>query len=302
MRYHHGWADEQFHLGTFDAGKRIRPLSCLLACQAAGGDWRTALPAAAAVELVHNFSLVHDDIEDHSDERRHRPTVWKLWGEAQAINVGDGLFIVAHQALARLSDRGVAPMKVLTAIAAFDQACLELCQGQFLDLSFESHPLVTVDEYLTMIGGKTAALFALSTRLGAMIATDDEPTIEHYRAFGEKLGLAFQIADDILGIWGDAAITGKSASDDILSKKKTLPVIYAFQQGLAELYRKPTLTEADVPAVLAVLDRCGARDYTQRLAEAYHRAALAELDATGHRNDAVELLRTLAASLVSRAA
>ncbi|MBC7234108.1 MAG: polyprenyl synthetase family protein [Chloroflexi bacterium] len=303
MAYHLGWLDEHFQPLQGSTGKRIRPLLCLLACEAAGGDWHNALPAAAAVELVHNFSLIHDDIEDNSTTRRGRTTLWALWGLAQGINVGDAMYTLAHQALTRLRDRGTEPPLILAAVEILDKACLELCHGQYLDLAYESHLEVTEEAYLQMIGGKTAALLAASTQLGALIAEAGEQT-EHYRLFGWYLGLAFQMVDDILGIWGDPATTGKSAADDIRNRKITLPILFALRsevgEALAALYRQETLSDADIQRAVALLDRAGARDYVQERAAFYEARALAALDAARAREPVASALRDLATSLTSR--
>jgi len=306
MRYALGWADAQFQPTQADVGKRWRPALCLLACAAAGdGHYHRALPAAAALELVHNFSLIHDDIEDGSLERRHRPTVWYLWGIPQGVNTGDGLLMLAHQALARLADAGVEAATIVAVTRVLDQACLELCQGQFLDLSYEGRLDVTVDDYLAMIGGKSAALIAAAAQMGVMLAAATPAIVEHYRRFGQRLGLAFQIADDVLGIWGDPAVTGKPAADDLARRKKSLPVVYALGQPggprLAALYRQEVLSPGDVQQALALLDEAGARAYAQGMAARYRDEALGELAATGIHNEAQEQLITLAHFAVERA-
>ncbi len=237
--YHLGWTDTQFNAVKTDTGKRIRPLLCLVTCEAVGGKWRPALPVAAAIELVHNFSLIHDDIEDQSDERRGRTAVWKVWGLAQGLNAGDGMFMLARLALDQLATHGVSPDKCGRINLEFDATTLALCHGQFLDLGFESRLDVTVNEYVQMIRGKTAALISAATRIGAMLATDDPQVIGAFSRFGENIGLAFQITDDILGIWGDPSVTGKSAATDILAKKKSLPAIL----GLSHPQHGATLRE-----------------------------------------------------------
>ena len=304
MAYHLGWLDQQFHPVEAYSGKRIRPLLCLLACEAAGGDWDRALPAAAAVELVHNFSLVHDDIEDNSPTRRGRPTVWTLWGLPHGTNVGDGMLMLAHLAMAHFSDYGPDTATVLAAMGILSQACLNLCQGQYLDIVYEGRLDLTEESYFQMIGGKTAALIAASAQLGALIAGADGPT-EHYRQFGWQLGLAFQIVDDILGIWGDPATTGKPAASDIRSRKMTLPIIFALRAGeeskeLADLYRKQCLSDKQVSQVVAILKRVGARQYVQELAAQYEASALTALDAAQARHPAADHLRSLAMSLTAR--
>ncbi|MGD2206668.1 MAG: polyprenyl synthetase family protein [Anaerolineae bacterium] len=316
MRYHLGWVDRDLRPHEARSGKRLRPVLCLLCCQAAGGDPLEALPAAAAVELVHNFSLVHDDIQDASHFRRGRRAVWDLWGAPHAINVGDGLFTLARLALHRLAARGVALERIQAATLALDRACLALCEGQYFDMTFEDQLDVDLDQYLWMIRHKTATLLATSAQLGAILATDKVELIEHYYRFGENLGLAFQIQDDILGAWGDEEVTGKSAATDIRDKKKTLPVVYVLNHPeerisaweLIDLYsQEGALDEDDIKATLALLERTGARAYAEDQAEQYHRQAMESLDKTGRprhssgsENAAQSALRELAASLLGR--
>jgi len=222
------WEMLAYHLGWEDGaagGKRIRPLLVALCTQAAGGDWRSALPAAAAVELVHNFSLIHDDIEDNSPMRRGRPTVWLRWGMAQAINSGDTMFTLAFHTLQKLVEFYPAQL-VLQAEEMLLTACRQLTQGQFLDLLFEERDELTESEYWEMICGKTAALLQAACGLGALCAFADAKRIGAYESFGRLLGLAFQVQDDYLGIWGDETHTGKSVESDLVSGKKTLPIVY----------------------------------------------------------------------------
>jgi geranylgeranyl diphosphate synthase type I len=308
LHYHLGWTDEQFHPTQVRAGKRLRPLLTLLTCQAAGGDPRDALPAAAAVELIHNFSLIHDDIQDHSAIRRGRSTVWALWGEAQAINAGDTMFTLAHLALHRLSKQGIPPDRIIAALHALDRTNLALCQGQHMDLHFEGRLDVDSDAYMTMIWGKTAALLGCSAQLGALVALSDPALPERYRRVGEELGLAFQIQDDILGIWGTADVTGKPVADDVRNRKKSLPIVYvlgrqydADAKRLHALYAQETLSEEEVTEIVAILDASQARLYSQELARYYLEAALTELEAAKPEPEAGEALRELAHFLIKRA-
>lgn len=305
FRYHLGWTDTNFVEVKCEAGKRLRPLLCLFSCEAICGDWRRALPVAAALELAHNFSLIHDDIEDNSDERRGRAAVWKVWGLAHGLNAGDGMFVLARLALDRLCERGFSSAKCAAISRIFDEATLALCQGQFLDLGFETRLDVTTDEYLQMIGGKTTALIAASTRIGAMLATDDARVVDAFARFGENIGCAFQITDDILGIWGDPALTGKSAATDILTKKKSLPALIGLQDAnagaaLRALYAQATLSPDDVTRVLVLLDQARAREQAQCYADEFRAAALSALDATGLANRAMERLRELADAMTRR--
>ena len=282
----------RYHLGLdgsgAPSGKRLRPLLGLLAYASIAGDHAAALPGAAAVELGHNFSLVHDDIEDGDRERRHRPTLWSLHGVAQAINAGDMLFSLSRVALHRLSDLGFSDAKVLRLMRLYDETCVALCEGQYIDIATsESDDLMSVELYFDMIGRKTAALIAASIEAGALLATDDEEVIARYRAFGWALGLAFQLNDDLLGIWGVEKATGKEPTD-IARHKKTLPVIYAFEHAgpedrarLAELYRRTEPAAADVAEIVEILERTGAHDFTRTEARRHRDEALAELDAAG---------------------
>ncbi len=296
LAYHLGWVDAQLQPARQDGGKRVRPMLCLLACAACGGDPARALPAAAAIELLHNFSLIHDDIQDRSETRRGRPTVWALWGIAQAINAGDALFTIAHRALWRLRERGVPAERILEVAERFDAACLMLTRGQHFDLLFEGMPYVSVEAYLEMIRGKTAALLRAATGIGARLA--DRPA-EDLEAFGEALGMAFQIQDDLLGIWGDPAVTGKPAADDLRTRKKTLPVILAMGRipEFAERYRDP---QTPLEVLLQDLERSGARAEAETMAAGFTQQAMAALERAGLRHPYGEALRDLAWSLLSR--
>ena len=284
MHYHMGWVNAHFQPETLPSGKRLRPLLCLMACAEVGGDPAQAVPAAAAVEILHNFSLVHDDIEDGDETRRHRPTVWKLWGVPQAINAGDAMFALAFAAVERLADRGVPAPTTLAALRTFTAMCVALTEGQHLDMSFETRSAVTVDEYLRMIQGKTAALIGASVAMGGLVGGADSGSDEALRRFGQAIGLAFQIQDDMLGIWGDPSVTGKAAGNDILRRKKSLPLLHALNDAgagaeLGALLARPDLGATDLPAALALLDTAGSRAYATDLMEHYYTAGLTSLQA-----------------------
>jgi len=250
-----------------------------------GGDMCQALPAAAAVELIHNFSLIHDDIEDASDERHHRPAVWKLWGQSQAINAGDAIFTLAYIALLKLKEKGIADEKVASSTKMLSLACLELCDGQYLDVEYEDRLDTTIEDYLDMAAKKTAALFAVSTSLGAYLGSEDSKLMGFFHLFGKELGIAYQIYDDILGIWGMGENIGKPVSD-ISQKKKTLPIVYGLQNSegeakmrLERLYSQKSIEGEDITEVTKILDRLGARDYAESLVEQYYHKALEHLEA-----------------------
>jgi len=288
LRYHMGWQDERSHPCHRESGKFVRSTLCLLSCQAVGGDTMQILPAAAALELIHNFSLIHDDIEDASRERHHRPTLWKLWGQPQAINAGDAMFSLAYLALLKLGKNGIADNKIIHSIHMLTKACLQLCEGQYLDIDYENRLDITIESYLNMIAKKTAALMAASTSLGAYLGTEDGKVVNSLYWFGEELGLAYQIYDDVLGVWGVEERVGKSVESDISRRKKTLPVVYGLENSegedrekLDKLYAQEHIQGENVSQVVKILDQLGTRDYAQKLAGQYYHQALAQLDATG---------------------
>lgn len=266
MAYHLGWEGEGS--GPSAQGKRIRPQIVLLSCAAAGGRWQDALPAAVAVELIHNFSLIHDDIEDRSTLRHGRPTVWAKWGEAQAVNTGDAMFTLAHLALIEL-EKSLPAEKVLTAVGVLQKVCFELTQGQFLDISYETGRSLPVEDYWPMVSGKTAALLAGCAQLGALAGGADERRQTAFYRFGHALGLAFQAQDDALGIWGDAALLGKSTDSDLVSGKKTLPVVYALAGNgpFARRWLAGPVHADEVPGLAGQLRAEGAEDFTLQQAD-----------------------------------
>lgn len=303
-RYVLGWEDIDGHASTA-SGKRIRPALTLAAASAVGGDNAAmeAMPGAVAVELVHNFSLVHDDIQDLDEERHGRPTAWLLYGEAQGINLGDYLHVRAIQAL---SDAHGDPARRMRALAVLNRATSRMIAGQWRDIAFETRQAVDIDEYLEMIAGKTAALFSAPLEVGAILAGSDDGTALRLGDAGTYLGLAFQVWDDYLGTWGDPSTTGKSNVNDISRRKKTLPVVH----GLADPVAGPligrafagTPSPADVEVVVEALERSGAREFTRMTALGYGRQAVALLDEVGIGADARAALQEIASYLAERPA
>ena len=299
----------RYHLGldrAGDRGKRMRPLLGLLAYQSIAGEHQRALPGAAAVELGHNFSLVHDDIEDRDIERRHRAALWTVYGVPQAINTGDTLFTLSRMALHRLTELGFSDARVLALMRLYDETCLALCEGQFIDIWTSEHDMaMSVEDYFDMIGRKTAALIAGSVQAGAMLATEDGAVIDAFRRFGWALGLAFQLNDDVLGIWGDERSTGKE-STDIAKHKKTLPVLYALERAghddrvaLLAIVREPRPDPAQVAQAREIMERLGAQDYTRSRARAYRDEAMAQLERAGVVDgEALERLRLIVVSAI----
>jgi geranylgeranyl diphosphate synthase type I len=302
LRYHLGWVDAAFEPCAARSGKRLRPMLCLLACEGCDGAPEQALPAAAAIELLHNFTLIHDDIEDQDRTRRDRPTVWSIWGEAQGINAGDTLLALCQLAMLRLQERDVPSATVAEAMRLFNETCVALTGGQYLDIGFESRDDVLVEDYLAMIEGKTAALVACSCEIGALIAGAPEAQREELRAFGRHSGLAFQMLDDVLGIWGDSAVTGKPVGADIARRKKTLPLLHGLERSaeLRSLMTREVLSGTDVRRATSLLEEAGSRGYTVQLAREHHGEALAALERAGLRRDAARALHELAEDLLGR--
>src|SRR6266566_1813677 len=278
IQYHLGWVNSDFSPAATHPGKLLRPTLLLLAYEAAGAwglatetpDYlRRALPAAAAIELTHNFTLIHDDIEDGDTERRHRPTLWKLWGIPQAINTGDGLFALARLALWEVVDEGVEGPIAARLGAVLDHACVVLSEGQYLDMSFEGWQAISVAKYVDMISRKTGALMGCAAEMGALLGTRDQETIERLRSFGYAMGVAFQVRDDLLGVWGTTAELGKTPAGDVYRRKKSLPILHALehtnpgeQRFLREVYQQETpMTGEQVDEVLAIFGRTWTKAY-----------------------------------------
>lgn len=300
LNYHMGWEGEG--AGPEAQGKRIRPLLVLLCAEGAGGAWRQALPAAVAVELLHNFSLIHDDIQDNSPLRRNRSTVWVKWGTAQAINAGDIMFTLAFLAIHDLS-KFLQPPVVLRASRLLQQTCLQLTQGQYLDIAYESRPNLPLDAYWPMIGGKTSALLACCSELGALAAgISDEKRLAHFHEYGYSLGLAFQVLDDWLGIWGDAHQIGKSVESDLASGKKTLPVLYALSKNgpFARRWLASKISPEEAPVVAQMLDEEGAQAYTLDTASRLTDQSLNALKLAACQEGALQAIEELTHALLKR--
>jgi len=282
MQYHLGWVDTNFSPVSSNPGKQLRPILLLLAFEASAehnhdaepeqhdsSHLRRALPAAASIELTHNFTLIHDDIEDGDNERRHRLTLWNVWGIPQAINTGDGMFALARYALWDVVDEGVDPAIAVQLGAALDKACLVLSEGQYLDISFENRDDISVAMYVDMIGRKTATLMGCAAEMGAILGTREAETIFRCRSFGFSIGIAFQVRDDLLGVWASTEELGKTPAGDIYRRKKSLPVLHALesagesdQQFLRQVYSQKTpITSTQVEEVLAIFERTHTKEY-----------------------------------------
>jgi geranylgeranyl diphosphate synthase, type I len=305
LTYHMGWTGEG--AGSEATGKRIRPLMVLLCASASsgaeGGDetWQFALPAAAAVELVHNFSLVHDDIQDNSPKRRGRDTVWTKWGMPMAINVGDALFVLSNQAIVDLKEKYPAEI-VVKAAEMLHNTCLDLTRGQFMDMSYEKRTDLTPDDYWPMIAGKTAALLSACCHLGAVLGGADEDKQDAYRSFGQYLGLAFQVQDDILGIWGNEAVTGKSVASDLAEGKNSLPVLAGLSANkkFAERWRQGPIKEDEVEEIASLLSKEGGYATAYEASKQMTDLALLNLREADPQGEAGDELFELAEKLLKR--
>lgn len=277
MNYHFGWLENDKSLKS--QGKQIRPLILLLSNSICGGDWKKALPAAIAIELIHNFSLIHDDIEDQSEMRRGRDTLWKIYGIPQAINTGDAMFSLAQINMLKLGS--VINRQVgFDAIQKLNETCLRLTGGQNLDISFEKETSIFLDRYLLMIGGKTATLLSASAEIGAITALTSESNQNALRNYGNALGLAFQAWDDWLGIWGEEEQTGKSTSSDLITGKKSLPILFALDKGgdFSRIYLSIGANQENFHELLFLLENNGAKEFTENIAKQYTDIALKSLE------------------------
>mgnify|MGYP001255536393 CR=1 FL=1 len=308
MQYHLGWLDTHLQPTQSNPGKLLRPTLLLLSYEAAGAWGLTeaqaherqertsylyrALPAAVAVELTHNFTLIHDDIEDGDTERRHRPTLWNRWGVPQAINTGDGMFALARHSLWGVLERGVEGNLAAQLAIILDRTVLEIAEGQFLDISFEQRQDISVAMYIDMIHRKTAVLMRCAAQIGAMLGTQDQEIIQRLQSFGTAIGLAFQVRDDLLGVWATSAELGKTQAGDIYRRKKSLPILHALEnaneadkQTLYNLYQQQDpLQVTQVEQILAIMERTETRSYCQAFLHQHSQAArdaLANVPRTG---------------------
>jgi geranylgeranyl diphosphate synthase type I len=305
VSYHFGWCDEQGRPVNANGGKAIRPALALLGAEACGADPQTALPAAAAVELVHNFSLVHDDLMDRDRRRRHRPTVWALWGDAAAVLAGDAMFSLAHEVLLECNSAHRAAAQTTIAIAS-----RALIRGQGADVAFESRDDVSLAECSSMSWAKTAALIAASAVAGAQLAGGPPLVCEALGAYGGHLGMAFQLVDDLLGIWGHPAVTGKPVYSDLRSRKKTLPVTWTLHSGgqagrelaawLADAAQAGTASDDELGDVAGLIERGGGRAWACEEADRRVAQAIEAVLRAGMPQSPANQLQALAHYLVDR--
>ena len=271
----------------------------LASCEALNGDFRTALPAAAGVELVHHFTLVHGEVQAGRAENPDRPSIWWVWGPAQAINAGDGLHALGRTAMMRLAQRGTDAKRVLRAVRLLDTACLRLCEGQFMDLEFQDQMMVTRAAYMDMVNRKTGALTGCAAESGALAADGTDDQCEALQRFGVSLGAAWQISRDIGELWGVKG-DGVTASN-IISKKKSLPLIHALENGsiaarreLGGIYMKRVLETEDANRLVAILEESGSRSAAEGEARQLVEDGLGAVSGADLSPDGIALLRELA--------
>lgn len=270
-------------------GKGTRPALAILSAEAVGAPSETGVPGAVAIELIHDFSLIHDDIIDNDAERRHRPTVWAKFGIGVGVVAGDALHNLAYKVL--LSDPTAPRVK---AVKHLTGAVSAMIAGQSMDMAFEERSLVTLEECLAMEQGKTGALLSYATSVGAILAEADDSVVDGMAEFGSEVGVAFQAVDDLLGIWGDPERTGKPAGADLRERKKSVPVVIALNSGtsaaeeLAELYSRPDWDVGGVDAARALVEAGGGREGTQALARTHYDRAVSALDSLAAHEEVVE--------------
>ena len=264
LRYHLGWVDQHGQAVPGGPVLHFQGAVALAACEALAGDFSPSLPAGAGVELVHNFTLVHGEVQAGRAEDTERPSIWWVWGPSQAINAGDGLHALGRTTIMRLAQRGVPSDRVLQAVESLDRACLTLCEGQYMDLEFQDQMMVSSGAYLDMVDRKAGALAGCAAESGALAAGAAEPVCALFREMGRKLGSAWQISRDITELWGERG-DGVTPSN-ILNKKKSLPLIHTLEQAsvgvkreLGAIYMKRVLEPDDARRLIEILDESGAR-------------------------------------------
>ncbi len=269
LRYHLGWVDERGNPAD-DSLTTLHHCGVLAmaSADAVSGQHDEAVTAAAAVELAYNFVLVHNDVQaGRIDQDNDRPSIWWVWGPSQAINAGDGLHALARSVLMRMSEAGADAEVVLAGLQALDRACLTLCEGQYMDLTYQDQIMVSEADYMDMIGRKSGALTGCSARLGALASGAASGTADALEQWGNKLGMARQVREDISDLWGR---TGDGFTPaNILNKKKSLPLIHALQNSdtaakreLGSIYMKRVLEPGDTPRIVAILEEAGSLDYS----------------------------------------
>ena len=299
LRYHLGWVDQQGQPEDGGTALHFQGAVALVACEALGSDFQAALPASAGVELVHHFTLVHGEVQAGRAESVDRPGIWWVWGPAQAINAGDGLHALGRAAMMRLSARGLPADRVLRAVRSLDQACLLLCEGQYMDLEFQDQMMVNSGPFLDMVSRKAGALTGAAAEAGALAAGADDAHCQALHTVGVKLGSAWQIARDIDDFWGERgdAVT----ASNIIARKKSLPVVHALEHGsvaakreLGAIYMKRVLETEDTARLVSILEETGSRVAANETGRRMAEQGLAAASDAGISGDGLDALRELA--------
>jgi len=307
IRYHLGYVGLNGRARARRGGKGVRSALCLLTCQALGGQPEWAAPAGAAIELLHSFTLLHDDIVDRDEFRRGQPSAWRVWGVGQAITAGDAMFALANLAMSGLEPAQVCAEVVAATLRELNQATLEVCEGQRLDISYEGRMDISVDDYLRMIALKTAALFRAGAGIGGLIAGARQEQVTLLRRFAADLGSAYQIRDDILGMWGDPRRLGKPVGSDLRQNKRSLPILLALgsddshlRSHVADALARGVAGEEEAAALAAEIEADGVRGFCEQLAGQYLRRSLTRLRKADLQEEPAADLRTLAIFLAKR--
>ncbi len=298
LRYHLGWVDREGRPQDGGTPLHLQGAVALAACEALDADFRAALPAAAGVELVHHFTLVHGEVQAGRAEDADRPSIWWVWGPAQAINAGDGLHALGRTAMMRMVGNGTSPERVLRAVRSLDTACLRLCEGQYMDLEFQDQMIVTNTAYLEMVNRKAGALTGCAAESGALAAGAPDDQCDALQRLGVNLGAAWQIARDIGQLWGEQG-DGVTPSN-IISKKKSLPLIHALEHGsiaarreLGAIYMKRVLEPEDANKLVSILNETGSRPVAEQRARQLLEEGLAAASGADISSDGMALLREL---------
>lgn len=278
-------------------GKRLRPAIVILAAEAVGSDINTVLPAAVAVELVHNFTLMHDDIMDRDDVRRGMPAVHVKWGESAAILAGDTLYSRAFEIISRMDND---PARIVKSIDVLAKTCTEICEGQWLDVEFEHKDMVTEDEYLSMVEKKTAVLYGAACKIGALLGGSSLKMADQMYEFGRMIGIGFQIYDDVLDMMTPEEVLGKVRGSDIMEGKKTLIAIHAINSGLKlDIFGKGKASKEQLDDVIRQLEEVGSIEYARNVALSYILDGKKELDML-ESSQAKEILLAIADYMIER--
>ena len=310
LNYCFGWQDLLGNELKGETGKGLRPSLCLFAAEALGGSYNKAIQSAISLELIHNFSLIHDEIQDFDEFRHHRPTLWAVWGFEKALIAGDVLRVIADKSIEFLGDNPNEEQNIdfnlhSECTKLLTDACLEMIEGQYLDITFEKELDVGISQYMDMISKKTGALIRCSLNLGALIGTKDREIVNIFKKAGTDLGYGFQIRDDILGIWGTEGSTGKPVGSDIKRKKKSIPILHAIntasdksKEVLKNIFKQEELSNNDILTVLNIMDDTKSLNYSENLANEYCDKSIEHIGSaklnSDSMNDFIDLAKFLA--------